>query len=388
MKALLVLACACHAAIPPVPGQGGPAWHEVASEHFVVWTDGDVDDARALIQTVEHLRQIELGVSWFNATTNTRAFVIALRRQYEVNAFIPKQFVAEASPPPAGVFQPCIIASIDGFEHDPTAVTHEMTHVISYNALPAQPHWFSEGLATYFETLRIADDGSFALGAPSELRLRWLRKSGPMSADELFGCRGLRCLDAQFYATAWALFSYLENRFPDRLLRYVQRLTEVPANAQSAVFAEVFPELTPGELDRTLATWIKVGDVRIHQYRAKLSTWPATVRTLGDADVLAARGLMRHLHAPRGPVPAEITAAIAAEPTNVLARVVEAARARRADAAVARDVAAAHPDDWRAWWLVMVAAASSHDELPEAARVKMCAAVAKNPAVLPKEMCP
>jgi Protein of unknown function (DUF1570) len=384
MRALLVLACACHA-MPSTPGHGGPAWHEAASEHFVVWTDGDVDDARAFIQTIEHLRQIELGVSWFNATTNTRAFVIALRRQYEVEPFIPKNAAAQAFSPPEGVFQPCIILSMDGFEHDPRTVTHEMTHVISFNALRAQPRWFAEGLATYFETLRIADDGSFDLGAPNELRLKWLLRTGPMNAAELLECRG-HCLDPQFYATAWALFSYLENRFPDRLMRYVQRLADVPANSQSAVFTEVFPELTPGELDHTLATWVKVGDVRIHQFRAKLRTWPVTVRALGDADVLAVRGFMRYLHAPRGPVPDEITAAIAADPTNVLARIVEAAPTRHADAAAARDVATAHPDDWRAWWLVAIAA-SSLDERQDA-RAKMCAALPKNPAVLPPLMCP
>jgi hypothetical protein len=70
LKLLLVFACACRVGIPPVPGQGGPAWHEIASEHFVVWTDGEVADARELVQTVEHLRQIELGVSFFNATSN------------------------------------------------------------------------------------------------------------------------------------------------------------------------------------------------------------------------------------------------------------------------------------------------------------------------------
>jgi hypothetical protein len=386
VRALLVLACACGAAIPPVPGRGGPAWHEVASEHFVVWTDGDVDDARALVQIVEHLRQVELGVSWFNATTNTRAFVIALRRQYEVEPFIPKNAAAQAFPPADGVFQPCIILSIDGFDHNPRTVTHEMTHVISFNALRAQPPWFAEGLATYFETLKIADDGSFELGAPNDARLKPLLRTGPMNIAELFECRGQRCIEPQFYATAWALFSFLENRFPDRLLRYVQRLTEVPASAQAPVFGEVFPELTPHELDRTLATWIKVGDVRIHQYRAKLRAWPVTVRALGDADVLAVRGLMRYLHAPRGPVPPEITAAIAADRTNVLARIVEAAPARHADAAVARDVAAAHPDDWRAWWLVAIAAASIDER--QDARAKMCAALPKNPAVLPPLMCP
>ena len=34
-------AAACGAAVPPVPGKGGPAWHELTSPHFVVWTDAD-----------------------------------------------------------------------------------------------------------------------------------------------------------------------------------------------------------------------------------------------------------------------------------------------------------------------------------------------------------
>jgi hypothetical protein len=91
--------------------------------------------------------------------------VIALRKQYEVAQFIPKQFAAEAFSPPDGLFQPFIILSLEGLDHDPTTVTHELTHVISYNALTRQPPWFAEGLATYFETVRIADDGSFDLGA-------------------------------------------------------------------------------------------------------------------------------------------------------------------------------------------------------------------------------
>lgn len=45
-----VAAAACGAAVPPVPGKGGPAWTELTSEHFTVWTDGDRAEVRELVQ--------------------------------------------------------------------------------------------------------------------------------------------------------------------------------------------------------------------------------------------------------------------------------------------------------------------------------------------------
>jgi hypothetical protein len=41
---------ACGPAIPPVHGKGGPAWLELTSEHFTVWTNGDPSRARQLVR--------------------------------------------------------------------------------------------------------------------------------------------------------------------------------------------------------------------------------------------------------------------------------------------------------------------------------------------------
>ena len=41
---------ACGAAVPPVRGKGGPAWTELTSQHFTVWTDGDPANVRELMR--------------------------------------------------------------------------------------------------------------------------------------------------------------------------------------------------------------------------------------------------------------------------------------------------------------------------------------------------
>lgn len=139
-------------------------------------------------------------------------------------------------------------------------------------------------------------------------------------------------------------------------------------------------------LDHELARFAAYGKQLVRKYDVKLRDWPITQRTLGDADVQAARGLIRHLLDWKGPLPAEIDAAIAAAPTHVVAHVVRTAHANKIDPDAARAIAAAHPDDWRAWWLVGFALQQG----PEAseARDKLCALVAKNPAVLPPGLCP
>src|SRR5262249_50542706 len=157
------------------------------------------------------------------------------------------------------------------------------------------PSWFAEGLAMYFQTVKIEDDGSFDVGAPPADYLDQLRPLGPTDAATLLLCHGGTCADSRFYATAWALVAYLANNREKDLLRYVQRLAEVVPSAQGDVFAEVFPDLTPNALDKLLVNWVKVGQYHVHRYRAKLRDAYTTVRTLGDADVLAARGLLRHV---------------------------------------------------------------------------------------------
>lgn len=92
---VIVLAVACGPAIPPLPSRGGPAWFEVTSEHFTLWTDASRARSRELVHKMEHHRQVVMRVM-NNAPSKARIFVIALRNAREVAAYLPKEFAAAA----------------------------------------------------------------------------------------------------------------------------------------------------------------------------------------------------------------------------------------------------------------------------------------------------
>lgn len=383
--ATLVSCGAAPLAVPPPPSQGGPAWLELTSEHFTVWTDSSPAQARALVRTMEHLRQVVLGVSFFQRDTPVRSFVIAFRNLDEVHAYLPPQFIARAWSARNPLAQSVIVLSTESLPDDRRIVTHELTHVIAFNVIPDQPKWFAEGLAGYFETVRLDDArGTIEVGRPLDFRVRQVRSGGLLSAAQVFACDQPACMDDRFYATTWAIVTYLINERPSELVRYMQRLIETPAADQAKLWAEGFPSLPPSALDREVARWRAYGRTRISEYTATFYDAPPVERALGDADALATRGLLRFFSAPTA-VPPEITQALALDPTGVLPNVIAAAATRSADGDKARAVADAHPDDWRAWWLVGMAARDL--DASRAARAKMCALLETHPAALPPRMC-
>jgi len=113
---------------------------------------------------------------------------------------------------------------------------------------------------------------------------------------------------------------------------------------------------------------------------------PILVFALRDADALAARGMLLAVHGKPG-ADEQLAAALAADPTELVARLVSMARAHGAIAlADARATAAAHPDDWCAWYLVVRAAPGS----PEAsdAKTKLCELVKREtPPDRIRELC-
>ncbi|HEY6173812.1 MAG TPA: hypothetical protein VIX73_05175 [Kofleriaceae bacterium] len=110
----------------------------------------------------------------------------------------------------------------------------------------------------------------------------------------------------------------------------------------------------------------------------KLSDFPVSERILGDADIHAIRGLL-------APTPeaelVEVEAARRIEPANVLANALAHAHGHPVTFTAAQAIAAAHPDDWHAWALV-VSTASTRDAAASA-RDTACRLAAENPAVVP-----
>src|SRR4029079_6975772 len=80
---MAVTGAGCAATLPAVPGKGGPAWYELTSEHFNVWTDAELGRARELIDEMERLREVIVGVA-FPTAPSSRILAIIMRNDNEL----------------------------------------------------------------------------------------------------------------------------------------------------------------------------------------------------------------------------------------------------------------------------------------------------------------
>jgi hypothetical protein len=373
-------------AVPPLPSKGGPTWVEASSAHFTLWTDSP-ERAHGLVQTMERLREVVFGTALFSGRDEGyRTFVIALANKEEVGEYLPKEFQAYASSAGA-LFQPVIVVaadSLDDRDHHRT-LTHELTHVVSYGPLPTQPHWFSEALATFYETADL-DGNRVDLGKPTEGRVSQLQREHTLPLAEMFACKEPSCMDGRFYSNVWALFTFLATEHANELVDYMNQLAVTPESQQDALWARAFPSLASlDEADHAFHAWIAHGKILVRQYTVKHGTWDVQDRPLTDADALAARGTARFV-IDRDKLPVEITASIAADPNEIVARMIESRVSNGIPVDAARAIVAAHPDDWRAWFLLNRAlheGSEAHD-----AYLKACELVAKSSVTVPPKFCP
>jgi hypothetical protein len=381
--AVLVACAACTPpAFPKLPSEGGPKWYELSSPHFTVWTDDAPEHATRLVRVMERMQQIVRAIAFPDAAMPAKTFVVAFRNPEELHAYIPRAVAALTFPTPNALDAPAIVLSVDTLDRNRNLLAHELAHVISFHVLHSQPKWFAEGLATYFETVRLDDDsGAVDIGVPQRGRFQELIRTRPVPLVDLFACNAASCIDSRFYATAWAFFAFLVNEHGKELVQYMQRMGDAPPEALSALWSQLFPALAPGVIDHELAKWIKYGKSSIKKFHARFDDVSIAVRELRDADVHAARGIVHHLHVRRGELP-EITAALAADPTHVLARVIAIAHGAAVAPELAQRIVAAHPDDWRAWWVSWRAGGG------DTAHGTMCTLIAKDPPVTRDTLCP
>ena len=397
---------ACAAALPAVPSKGGPAWRELTSEHFTVWTDADPADARDLVREMERFRQVIIGAAFPSVPTTGRILAILLRNDEELTLLsIPGTARAFARPAASPLWQPMVVLSANRERADST-LPHELTHVISFGVIHHQPRWLSEGLAEFFETVQLDSDAATAdVGlAPKALRERaQAARVRPMlrfiPVAELLAWKAISAHEEHQYASAWGLITFLINTHPQELVQYM-RLVEirgksreiVSAADETALWREAFPSLPLADVDAQLEQWLLHGSHLVTHFKIKRRTWPVAERALGDADAYAIRGMLLGLVV-KHPVQAQenLAAAIAADPTNVLARLITAALDNKLMTTdEARALAAAHRTDWRAAWLAALAITRADGDAEEvrALCVHACSLIAHNPAlVAPSELC-
>jgi hypothetical protein len=367
-------------AIPPLPGAGGPPWLEVTSAHVTMWTDAPSPRAHELIAIVERHRQVVLaGLKLPDPAT--RMFVIALRTSEELGGYVAKPSVAYAWPQGNLPLWPTLVITADSMDdHDSrTAVDQQIAHAALDGTLRVPPHWFAEGVATYYAYPR-RYGATIEVGRTSRYIREHLAHHGPDPFATIAACGDAACSNADFYATAWATVALLAERHAAELHAYVQRLAQVVPGDTAPALDAVVPALSPAALDRELSDWLGFKEARVDHFDVPVHDWPATDRPLRDADVLAARAALRGVLAPDAAETRDaVAAAIAADPTGVLPRLAERVVSGRVHAEDAHATAMAHPDDWRAWWLLGFTLHSGAEA--ELASAKLCAMMAADPAV-------
>jgi hypothetical protein len=372
--ALLALATAC-GHLPPCPAAGGPQWTQLESAHFRLRTDDDPDAGRAMLTDLEQLRAALLTV--FGASPDVdigRLSVVVVDRGW--TDFAARQVDGYFT---HILFQPLIVMSAASQAFQLGLIKHELVHYMSAKIIKKQPPWFSEGVATYYQTIEYdADTGHITVGRPTNELLRRALEVSASNIESMFAAKKIDPDDAsRFYAAAWITVHYLMNHRAAALEGY-ERALRGGATPETA-WTSAFGSQTRAQVASEIRQYVDGGRYELRIYAlAPPRLAPPVEGRLPDADVHATRALLYLTGRGTRDVAPELSLAVD-DPKAAAKREVEEALRAQADHVVAgalahfafkapvdvvqaRHATQADPKDWLAWMLLAEGLRSSGDE--------------------------
>jgi len=362
---LAVVAGCAHEGRFASPTEGGQAWLEVASPHFLFRTDLPSGVAASVLRRLESDRALLLEAMPSLSAVQGRLEVIAYssREDYWKATGIREDFAGHLMMDQLGGQRVLMGVSPGGVAEDQAVgLAHEIAHALTYHVVPQQPRWFAEGLATYLSSVARDKNGKRAVGeTPSD----WLVYEDLVPVHDLFKwIQASEGLEGRLYATAWVLVRQVATEDPQGLADYQRRLTagEEPTRAWNGAFPRWRLDESGGqkELDRILAArqQDRLGFAR--EVSATVDPELAE-RTLSQSEVYTLR-LTMGMAWPRERLEKEVAEALALDPGHVAALEWRAEWNRAEGVALARRAIAAHPGDARAW--AMLGRALARTEAP------------------------
>lgn len=383
-----LVACA-HGSTFRCEAQGGAAWSEYRSKHFVVDTDAPAERAARLVSLLETLQLLDMkALAGDELELPGHLRVVALARDSEFHDL--------AGPDVDGYFrqqgqfgEPTIVIPMSAAEQRPYVLAHELAHHLSAYLFPDQPRWFTEGLAEFVQTLaerppepKAAFTGSHMIhlvkaaphsvgGVPANAQ-GWSGSIVPIPVRELLAWSGKedREVPGLYHASSWLLYHWLWNQRGAQLSDFQKRLSggEPPA----AAWLAAFPEYNPAN-PAALAPL----DAALDRYRREMRF--ATFGVEGTADgsfvqrpfpPAEAHLLLVAVRAnwPDQPVArkallrSQMDEALREDPRNPLAATFSAEPQPKPDPEKFRSAAAQAPQDFRAWLLLSDAVQGAEKE--------------------------
>jgi tetratricopeptide (TPR) repeat protein len=331
------------------PAEGGRAWREYRSAHFVVDSDLDEPAAAALVEDLERIRAL------------VTAALVAQPMEIPgyVRVVVPTSMFTFRAVSPAmsvgffkmdGLGEPLVVLHPEVLRRDPEVIAHELTHHLSWYIFPRQPRWFTEGIAQFAQTVA-NKDGPYPsnAGLVPRNRAARLRRAEAMTARELFEPERI---DGEFEMWSWVLYHWLWNERSRELSEYQRRLGlgEEPRAAWRASFPEFAGDAGLAKLSEAIDDHRRNGEFLPYVVHAQ---WNGSfsVVALASADVhmllLDAGGAPT-----RGVLRGQVRAALEEDPTHPIAVLLEAAIDRVSPVPPLRAACATRPEDWRAWLLL------------------------------------
>jgi hypothetical protein len=232
-------------------------------------------------------------------------------------------------------------------------VYHEYSHLVTVNMLRGLPAWLAEGLAEYYSTFEVRDEGRAALLGgiiPSHLlrlnhdRLLPLEQLITIDTDSPLYNEGSK--RSTFYAQSWALVHMLLNGDPDRSAQF-NEYVRLAASGQSSLEAwnAVFGQQPILDQLRRYVTQSRMKGF-LFRFDRQIGATTFTVSTPTPADVHAALGELR-LHV--APETASAHMAQSPQPPGAFTAAVNGtmlARENRPNEALPLLLEAAQSSDW------------------------------------------
>ncbi len=397
---------------------GARDWREYRSAHFAVATDVPRDRAAALVKQFEELRAYVVAALFGpDVEVPGRLRAVAFASTARFAEFAPKdatRLVVNDG------WETTVVFAIDGLAATAPTLAHELARDVAWRQFPRQPRWFTEGLATFVES--VADERQPpAPAAPAAAKPttpaatngqappvqpepsgRWAGHVSPTVArllggslaprpKELLEWRGSIDGDPpRFQARSWLLYHYLWNNRSKAFSQYQDLLakSDDPAVAWRMAFQALDPanDEAMSRLDADLGAYLKEG--KYASYRVEIGAVDAAFQDAPipsqDLHMLLARartaGRPGEDPASKEAARANLDEALREDPLQPEALAGRAAASGGSVAAALRPVTVARPDDARAWLLLAEALDATADAKDQEAALRKAAALAPDSA--------
>jgi hypothetical protein len=207
-------------------------------------------------------------------------------------------------------------------------IFHEYAHLIVSNVMSNAPVWLNEGLAEFYSTFRLMDDGRRAqLGLAVGEHLQLLKSTGHVPLPQLLEVDpgsplyNEEARASVFYAESWALTHMILNGQPSRVAELSAYLRSVADGVPEArAWEETFGTArTEQEFQQYLAR--DLYNTAVIDFPEKVATVSAAATSLSPADAAAFIAAFLVQHRQYDAAAAQLQQAFKSDPVNPLATI-------------------------------------------------------------------